>query len=189
MIEYSEMTDDMLVESCASGEELAWSELMKRYSSVLEACASEFYRADDSEIDDLISDGIFFGLISAVKHFDPQKASFPTFARRCIRNAMLNALERRNAKRRVPREALVSLEEEDSLSGQSDLQQRLENDEQLREVMSVVSEKLTEKEKQAFVLRVKGYTYAEIGQKLGSSTKSAESAVSRASAKLRDSFK
>ena len=189
MVKYSDMTDDQLVEECKEGNDLAWSELMKRYLSVLDSCAGEFFGAGYSEIDDLISDGIFFGLLNAVKHFDGEKASFATYARRCIRNAMLNTLEQKNAKKRIPRKAVTQLDESIIVRESSDPQQQLEISAQLEEIGEIISKQLTEKEKQAFVMRLKGYGYADIARKLSVTLKAAETAVSRANSKIRASLK
>ena len=189
MVNFSLLTDDELAQICRNGGEEPWAELMTRYLSVIENCAAQNFNVSPSETDDLISDGVFYGLCNAVKHFDPEKSSFAVFAKRCINNAMLNTVQKRNAQKRIPQPLIVPLDTENPVYESGDLQAQLEIREQLEEIQAAMDKILTDRERQVFILHIKGYTYAEIAEKFGITKKSAESAASRAGSKLKASFK
>ena len=189
MADYTIMTDDELALACRCDNNAAWNELMTRYLPVIERYAFRTAGASSTEYDNLLSDGVFYGLCNAVKHFDPEKSSFSTFAGRCINNAMLNTLRRRYSQRRLPPELIVPIDSEVAALSDDDMQSQLEIREQLEEIRAKMEKILTKKEKQAFMLHIKGYSFAEVAEKLGTTQKSAETASARAVAKLRACFK
>ena len=189
MTDYSNFTDEQLVSECKAGNEFAWSQLMKRYRPFIERFAVSHFRVPASEIDDFVSDAVFNGLCSAVRHYKPGGPPFSTFASRCIKNACLNTLNRRNSQKRIPLEATVSIDEQaGAISGDYDVQQQLEIRAELREVEAAIARLLTERENEALRLWLDGESHAEIAERLGITRKAAETSVYRAKKKLKAYF-
>ena len=83
MFDYAGYTDVQLQRLAVSSDRAAEEELVKRYMQLVRACSRPLFLAGgDSE--DLIQEGMF-GLLSAIKEFDPDNgSSFKTFAEHCI---------------------------------------------------------------------------------------------------------
>lgn len=188
MAEYTNLIDDEIAVLCGSDDDDAWSELMRRYLPVIEAYAAKYAVSSPEEYENLLSDGVFYGLCNAVRRFDPGRSSFSTFARKCIDNAMLNTLRRSSAGRRIPAGMTVPIDDEFDIQSSDDLKLRIEIREQLEQIKEQTERILTTKEKQAFLLHLQGYSYNEIAEKLDTTRKAAETASARAAAKLRASL-
>ena len=81
---YSSPSDEALCQSVAQGDSQAETELVRRYSRLVRACARPLFLAGgDSE--DLIQEGML-GLLTAIRSFDSGRdAAFRTFAEVCVR--------------------------------------------------------------------------------------------------------
>lgn len=186
--EHSENTNDISISlSARSDEELV---MMCRRSKLFVSCSGELiYRyfplikskasalcPDSSAYDDLIQEGTL-GLLSAVKNFNGENgAGFSSYVYTCIVNRMKTAA----AKLRGHIESGTDSEAEPSsnLTPESIIVQR--------ELFEEFEELLSETERRILLLYISGQTYDEISEKLGISRKSAQNAVGRARAKLRE---
>ena len=83
MFDYAGFSDAQLQRLAAAGDRVAEEELVKRYMQLVRACSRHLFLAGgDSE--DLIQEGMF-GLLSAIKQYDPQNgSSFKTFAEHAL---------------------------------------------------------------------------------------------------------
>ena len=189
MNRFSSLSDEQLVCLCTSRNDAdAWSELCSRYSGVAKAHAVKI-SADPTEAEDLSQVGLI-GFLSAVHSYNAEgKASFATYASRCIRNRIINSVKSSKAKRQIPADLCTPLD------GQSELADTALTPEQLllsrkeaQLIKRTIDEKLTEKEQQVFFLYLSGLKYSEIAKKLDVSEKSVESALSRARKKLKNEF-
>ena len=88
MEEKDTMTDEELRQRASEGDTEAEERLIKRYTVTVRACARPYFLAGgDSE--DLTQEGMF-GLIAAVRSFDPTKdTSFKTYAERYIMTRLM----------------------------------------------------------------------------------------------------
>lgn len=81
------------------------NEIIKKYDGFIRALAWNLGRVD---VDDLVQEGRI-AVVAALKHYDPSRgASFWTFARRTVLNAMIDLL------RKESRESLLLFEDGDS---------------------------------------------------------------------------
>ena len=110
MFDYAGFHDVQLQRLAVSGERSAEEELVKRYMQLVRACARPLFLAGgDSE--DLIQEGMF-GLLSAIKQYDPQNgSSFKTFAEHCIKMRLFSAIKSASRMKHFPLNDGMSLEQ------------------------------------------------------------------------------
>ena len=193
MVDYAEYSDLELQKLASEGKQEAEEALVKRYLPLVEACARpmKLFGGDGK---DLSQEGVF-GLISAVRSFDPTNgASFRTYAEHCIRMRLLSAVKSASRLKHFPLNDSVSLEQ---LSEESDprLSAVLESfhrdpedmvlaREKKEELYKALSDCLSGYEKRVFDLFLEGRSYHQIGSMLGKSPKSVDNAVQRIRRKL-----
>lgn len=87
-----EVDELQLIKAAQGGDERAEDELLRRYISLAKIIAHSFNLPDALDADDLASGGML-GLVRAIRSYDPNGgAAFKTYACRCIRNTILDAL-------------------------------------------------------------------------------------------------
>ena len=116
MFDYAALSDNELQALASGGESAAEEALVKRYLPLVQACAWPM-KLFGGEKKDLAQEGVF-GLISAVRSFDPDNgASFRTYAEHCIRMRLLSAVKSASRLKHFPLNDSMSLEQ---LSEESD---------------------------------------------------------------------
>lgn len=193
MFDYAEYGDLELQKMASEGKQEAEEALVKRYLPLVDSCARpmKLFGGDGK---DLSQEGVF-GLISAVRSFDPGNgASFRTYAEHCIRMRLLSAVKSASRLKHFPLNDSMSLEQlsEESdprLSAVLDKLHRNPEDmvlarENTEELYKALSDCLSKYEKKVFDLVLEGHSYQEIGARLGKSPKSADNAVQRIRRKL-----
>ncbi len=159
------------------------------------------YQNVDEDMEDLISIGCI-GLIKAVDTFDAGKGRLATYACRCIDNELLMLLR---GKKKISREVslfepigqdkegneihLVDVIEQQ----QPDIVDRMETINNIRLLLNLIDECLTEREKEILILRyglggMPEATQSEIGVKLGISRSYVSRIEKKALGKLREKF-
>ena len=193
MFDYAEFSDIELQKLASAGDKEAESALTERYLPMVNACARPM-KLLGGEGKDLSQEGVF-GLISAIRSFDPQAgASFKTFAEHCIRMRLLSAVKSASRLKHFPLNDSMSFEQ---LSEESDprlsavLETFHRNPEDVvlarenkEELYKALSDCLSKFEKKVFTLYLDGLSYQEIGKQLGKETKSVDNAVQRIRRKL-----
>lgn len=159
------------------------------------------YQNVDEDMEDLISIGCI-GLIKAVDTFDAGKGRLATYACRCIDNELLMLLR---GKKKISREVslfepigqdkegneihLVDVIEQQ----QPDIVDRMETVNNIRTLLKLIDECLTEREREILILRyglggMPEVTQSEIGVKLGISRSYVSRIEKKALGKLRERF-
>ena len=183
-------SDESLCRLAASGDPLAETELVGRYTRLVRVCARPLFLAGgDSE--DLIQEGML-GLFKAVRDYKPGKeASFATFAGLCIDRQMYSAVASSQRQKHQPLNSFVSLSEP-----VSEQELRLVDEETPEEIMisrenvigmhERIKERLSKFEYQVLELYLKGYDYTQIAEKLGKQPKAIDNALQRIRSKVRE---
>ncbi len=193
MVDYAGLGDIELQKLAAGGDPRAEEALTERYLPLVNSCAGSM-TLFGGEGKDLSQEGVF-GLISAIRSFDPNVgASFRTYAEHCIRMRLLSAVKSASRLKHFPLNDSMSLEQ---LSEESDprltavLEQFHRNPEDLvlareskEELYKALSDCLSRYEKRVFTLYLEGRSYQEIGSLLGKDVKSVDNAVQRIRRKL-----
>ena len=193
MFDYADYSDNELQLLAAQGNKEAESALTERYLPLVNACARPM-KLLGGEGKDLSQEGVF-GLISAIRNYDPQAgAAFKTFAEHCIRMRLLSAVKSASRLKHFPLNDSMSYEQlsEESdprLSAVLDIFHRNPEDvvlarENKEELYKALSDCLSKYETNVLSLYLNGLSYQEIGKQLGRDTKSVDNAVQRIRRKL-----
>lgn len=182
--------DELLCSQAAAGDRTSEEVLLLRYNRLVRICARPYFLAGgDSE--DLIQEGMV-GLLSAVREFSPDRgASFRTFAEACIRNRILSAVRMAARDKHTPLNHYVSYDPP-LLDGITDSypfraarasEQNPEDmfilEEERRERLGTLRGQLSGLETDILKYYLRGYSYAEIAEQVGRSSKAVDNAVQR----------
>ena len=193
MTDYTALDDKRLQKLAVEGDRNAEEVLAERYLRLVRICARPLFLAGgDSE--DLIQEGTF-GLLSAIKNFDPEDgSSFRTFAEHCIRMRLLSAIKSASRNKHFPLNDGISLEQlsEESSADLSAISEDFRcNPEELvlareskEELYAAFSRCLSRFEIKVLDLYLEGLSYREIAERLCKSAKSVDNAVQRIRQKL-----
>ncbi len=178
---------DALVASAKNNDKFAFVELTGIFSPFITSLAHSF-NIPDSEYDDLYQEGRI-ALYKAVCTFDYSKASFITYARVCIKNAMTSFIRTYSAENKIS-VGSVSIDDTEneiaSLFTEITPEDALIAREFINELESAIDTILSEVERTVIRHRLSGIGTTEISVIVGKDTKSIENTLFRARKKLRD---
>lgn len=177
------LSDEQLAGLAGAGNEEAFSLLVGRCSSMIQAQARR-YRNAHLDAEDMAQEG-FLGLLSAVQTYrESKKASFRTYASVCIRHRMVSAVRRAGEEPPVPdfdpEEDVGSAGRQDGVDPALLVMQR---EEALR-LQAWLEHILTPLEKRVLFYHLSAYSYEEIAQKLEIGPKTVDNALQRIRRKL-----
>ena len=188
---YTEMTDEKLVQIVKNNDNTALNCLIKRYDDIVNMKANKFFMIG-AEREDMIQEG-YIGLYKAVKSFDVDKQnSFKTFANLCIERQLITAVKNSNRQKHIPLNSSVSLnasayEYNEDTSIMEVLNTKTVDDpseiiakkEYYSFLEKKIDESLSEFEKKVLEQYKQGKSYALIADNLGSKVKSIDTAIQR----------
>ena len=189
------LSDEELVYKAKLGDENAENELLELYKGLVVKIARSYFILG-GEMEDIVQEGMI-GLYKAIKGYDKKKnASFKTFATMCIKHQIQSAIKVANAKKNSPLSNSVSLQSFSENSDDDDFlpvnlifqvspDEKIINKEDYRNLLENIKKMLSEKELQVLKYYLKGYTYKEISNILGTSEKSIDNSLSRIKSKLK----
>ena len=192
MKEYTEYTDEELVELLRQGDTEVMDYLLEKYKFVVRQKARVLYLAG-GEADDLIQEGMI-GLFKAIRDYRGDKeASFYTFAQLCVDRQMYNAIQSSTRQKHQPLNSYISMngEEWETQMGSKTEQSpetiiiAQENAVQMEEK---IRKQLSTFENEVLTLYLDGNNYQQIGEKMNKSTKSIDNALQRIKGKVRESL-
>lgn len=176
-------TDNQLVDFINGGEYKYLQLLINRYMPYIISVASR-YNAGGLDTEDFIQEGIL-AIFSAVKVFDPQKASFKTFVCLCINRAMSSALARAAGKAKHIPEGLIFPIDELQLTDMSDPESILIEKERYDDLEHTIKQDLSKFEYRVLSEFLSGKSYSQIADTLDVSVKSVDNALRRIRTKIK----
>ena len=195
---YSELTDDELIQVIRSGDSVAEEKLIKRYKNfVLAKSRSYFLVGADRE--DIVQEGMI-GLYKAIRDYKIDRlASFRAFAELCITRQIITAIKAATRQKHQPLNSYISLNkpiyDEESDRTLLDVLKggKLSNPEELfisKETYDMIEDKINEmlSELEFNVLQeyLEGKSYQAIADSLGKHVKSVDNALQRVKRKLEE---
>ncbi len=180
------LTDDELVFRAANGDDAAMALLIATVTPIARAKASGFSSPRVSG-DDLVQEGLL-GFLDAVKTYDPSKGSpFKAYAEVCINNRIVSAVRTSfNNKNAALSGALPyepeKIDEADASADPANIVSEKEDSEHLE---NILSEGLSDFEKQVVDLRLMDMSYSEMAERLGCTEKAIDNALQRIRKKMR----
>lgn len=168
-----------LIYRAARGNQDAFCTIAQRYTPMLHKILGGL-AVGPNEREDLFQEGLI-GLYKAVVMFDPALSSFNTFAYLCVRRSMLSAAR---ALGKVPQELSLP-EQEMAIDPLSEPETLLINQESYRLLRQRIDAHLSPYETNVLKLFLTGVSHDLIAQKLSTSRKSVDNAISRIRRKLK----
>ena len=189
--EYTQMTDEKLIENIKQEDQKALDCLIERYNDVVSMKANRFFMVG-AEKEDMIQEGMI-GLYKAVKSFNTEKQnSFKTFANMCIERQLITAIKTSNRQKHIPLNSSFSLntsayDENDDTTVIEVLDTNFVEDpldtitkrEYMEFVENRIEKNLSGFEKQVLDRYIQGESYVDIASKLNSPVKSIDNAIQR----------
>lgn len=181
------MTDEQLILSARSGDKTAEGELLNKYSTLAKAISAGFFISGATD-EDLFQEGMV-GLYSAIGGYDLNSGTnFSTYAYKCIRNAVLDAVKKSLGAKHAALNNFVPIVEIADDRIISDPEDELIRREQRREFLQKISRILSSFEFKATVMYIDGLSASEIAATMDKSPKSVSNALTRAKLKLQKSY-
>ena len=188
---YTQMTDEKLIENVKQEDQTALNCLIERYNDLVTMKANKFFMVG-AEKEDMIQEGMI-GLYKAIKSFDTEKQnSFKTFANMCVERQLITAVKNSNRQKHIPLNSSVSLnsaayEDNEDMDKMDVLDIKMMNDpsdiiadrEYFENMESKIKENLSSFELQVLKEYEKGKSYAAIAEKLNAKVKSVGTAIQR----------
>ena len=195
-MDYTDMTDNELVDLAKSGDAAALEAVLLRYKPLVHKKSQPYYLAGGDD-DDVVQEGLI-GLYKAVMEFDKTKFPlFKVFAGVCIERRIISAVKKASRRKHSPLNSYISLSSGafDNDSG-ADVESILDggeaNDpesimlerERVLALEGIISGALSEFEKSVLLGYLSGRSYREIGESLGRDAKAVDNAIQRIKKKL-----
>jgi len=189
--EYTQMTDEKLIENIKQEDPKALDCLIERYNEIVSMKANRFFMIG-AEKEDMIQEGMI-GLYKAVKSFNTEKQnSFKTFANMCIERQLITAVKNSNRQKHIPLNSSISLnsaayDDNEDMDKMDVLDVKALNDpsdiiadrEYFESMENKIKETLSDFELKVLYEYEKGKTYAAIAEKLNAKIKSVDTAIQR----------
>lgn len=189
MCDYTQYTDEELIQKLRSGEDDIQDYLMEKYKYLVKNRSRAMYLIG-GETDDLIQEGMI-GLFKAVRDYNQEKdASFSTFARLCIERQLYSAIQASNRQKNQPLNTYVSLSEETGEaaighlwedSPESILVDQAAREDRMKKIIGLLSPF----EMHVLELYLGGNDYQQIADMIDKTPKSIDNALQRIKVKVR----
>ena len=192
-----QLDDGYLIALAKTGSAPAYDAIVRRYYGFVRLKASSYFLAGgDSE--DLVQEGLV-GLYKAVRDYrTDRESSFRNFAELCITRQIITAVKTASRNKHTPLNRYVSFSA--TPAGASESEPTLDeilpgptahdpvnqaiSSEELRALIACLSTVLSELESRVLGLYLDGYSYQDIGFKLGCEAKTVDNALQRVKRKV-----
>lgn len=180
---------DGVVYAARNGDKSAMNDIVAELAPIVEIAASANVGRCPLTRSDLIQEGMI-GLLGAVYGYSADGgASFRTYAATCITNSIRNAVRKQSAKKSMPLNAYVSLDQLDEATDFStDPQTLMSMQFGMSELNQLIETELTRLERDTLKLHIAGYCNRDVAEMLSVTEKSVDNALQRARKKLREKW-
>jgi RNA polymerase sporulation-specific sigma factor len=193
-----QVEDGYLIALAKQGHADAYDRIVKRYYGFVRLKASSYFLAG-GDADDLIQEGLV-GLYKAVRDYRPDReSSFRNFAELCITRQIITAVKTATRNKHTPLNQYVSFSSsppglgedteptlDEMLPGSTvhDPVNQVISSEELRALVACISTALSELESRVLALYLDGYSYEDVGERLGCDCKTVDNALQRVKRKV-----
>jgi RNA polymerase sporulation-specific sigma factor len=192
-----QVDDGYLIALAKQGDPTAYDRIVRRYYGFVRLKASSYFLAG-GDSDDLIQEGLI-GLYKAVRDFrTDRESSFRNFAELCITRQIITAVKTATRNKHTPLNQYVSFSASpaSAVDGEPTLEEiipgptvhnpvnQVISSEELRSLVGCLSSSLSELESRVLALYLDGYSYEQVGEKVGCDTKTVDNALQRVKRKV-----
>lgn len=198
---YKDFNDYELISHIRDNIEEANEILFDKYKPLIENNARKLLKTSKKngiEFIDLVQEGMV-GLNNALNTFDENKeASFYTYAKKCIERKQLSyVIGSERKKHKLLNESIsYNINENDDINdmprilidNSSNPESMMLDTENSNELTNKIKSLLTPFEREVFELKINGFTYIEISEKLHKDKKAIDNAIQRIKTKIKDNL-
>jgi RNA polymerase sporulation-specific sigma factor len=192
-----QVDDGYLIALAKQGDATAYDRIVRRYYGFVRMKASSYFLAG-GDSDDLIQEGLV-GLYKAVRDYRyDRESSFRNFAELCITRQIITAVKTATRNKHTPLNQYVSFSASPAgaMDGEPTLDEviagptvhdpvnQVISSEELRSLVSCLSTALSALESRVLSLYLDGWSYEQIGERLGCDTKTVDNALQRVKRKV-----
>jgi RNA polymerase sporulation-specific sigma factor len=192
-----ELDDHYLVALAKQGKRDAYDRIVRRHYGFVRLKASSYFLIG-GDSDDLIQEGLV-GLYKAVRDYrSDRESSFRNFAELCITRQIITAVKTATRNKHTPLNQYVSFSStpasamdgeptlDEVIAGPSvhDPVNQVISSEELRSLVACLSTALSELESRVLALYLDGYSYEDVGVRVGCDTKTVDNALQRVKRKV-----
>ena len=192
-----EVDDHYLVALAKAGKPDAYDRIVRRYYGFVRLKASSYFLIG-GDSDDLIQEGLV-GLYKAVRDYrSDRESSFRNFAELCITRQIITAVKTSTRNKHTPLNQYVSFSQTPAASGDGeptldevlpgptahDPVNQVISSEELRSLVGCLSTALSELESRVLALYLDGYSYEQVGERIGCDCKTVDNALQRVKRKV-----
>lgn len=200
-MDYRDFNDYELISHIRDNIEEANDILFEKYKPLIENNARKLLKTGKKngiEFYDLVQEGMV-GLNNALNTFDENKeASFYTYAKKCIERKQLSyVIGSDRKKHKLLNESIsYNINENDDINDMPKVlidnsgnpESMMLDSENSNELINKIKSLLTPFEKEVFELKINGFTYIEIAEKLHKDKKAIDNAIQRIKTKIKDNL-
>lgn len=192
---YCNMGDEDIIALVHIGESEALDFLIHKYRQFVYSKAKSYFLIG-ADREDIIQEGMI-GLFKAIRDFKKDKInSFKSFAELCITRQIITAIKSATRQKHIPLNSYVSLDkpifDEDSdrtlldiqASTALDPEEVVINQEEFNVIEEIMTDLLSDLEREVLALYLDGQSYKEISEELNSHVKAIDNALTRIKRKL-----
>ncbi len=196
--EFSQLTDEEIIERAHAGCDAAVEFLIIKYRNFVRAKARSYFLVG-ADREDIVQEGMI-GLYKAIRDFKQDRpASFRAFAELCITRQMITAVKSATRQKHIPLNSYVSLNKPvfdddsdrtlmDMISSESqsvaDPEDLIIDRESFNDISDKMGQMLSTLEWQVLIDYINGKSYQEIARDLHRHVKSIDNALQRVKRKL-----
>lgn len=188
---YSEKSDEELLELIKNGDNYASDFLIEKYKKLINLKVNKYFLIG-ADKEDIIQEGMI-GIFKAIKNFDKSKeSSFKSFANMCIERQLITAIKTSNRQKHIPLNSYLSLNDSaynedgdtevlevfDSHTIEDPLE-TLTKKEYYNNIENAIDKHLSPFEKKVLNRFIHGDSYVTIAEKLDTPVKSIDNAIQR----------
>ena len=193
-----QVEDGYLIALAKQGHADAYDRIVRRYYGFVRLKASSYFLAG-GDSDDLIQEGLV-GLYKAVRDYrTDRESSFRNFAELCITRQIITAVKTATRNKHTPLNQYVSFSSSPIGAGEDneptldevlpgstvhDPVNQVISSEELRALVACISTALSELESRVLALYLDGYSYEDVGRRLGCDCKTVDNALQRVKRKV-----
>ena len=192
-----QVDDGFLIALAKQGNPDAYDAIVKRYRGFVRLKASSYFLLG-GESDDLIQEGLL-GLYKAIRDYrTDRESSFRNFAELCITRQIITAVKTATRNKHTPLNQYVSFSStpasasdgeptlDEVIPGPSvhDPVNQVISSEELRSLVACLSTALSDLESRVLALYLDGYSYEQVGDRIGCDCKTVDNALQRVKRKV-----
>ncbi|MGE8081355.1 RNA polymerase sporulation sigma factor SigH [Peribacillus loiseleuriae] len=193
---YANLEDKVLVKMAHSGDSESLAFLINKYQNFVRMKTRPYFLIG-ADNEDIVQEGMI-GLYKAIRDFrEDMMTSFKAFADLCITRQIITAIKMANRQKHGPLNSYVSLDKPlyddesnytlmDMISEEkiTNPEVLIINKEKTDDIRLKISKLLSDLERRALDLYMKGHSYVEISEELNTHVKSIDNALQRVKRKL-----